>query len=90
MATSVIPTICSTRGAFFEPLSVRTERMKQERREARAAAIQRENLRKRDARNLDKKQAAQDAAAGRDARGVFHADSDAPAFERLKGKKYNW
>ena len=56
----------------------------------RAAAIARDLQRKRDERALKKKQTAAEQQLGRGARGAFHADSDAPQYEKLKGKHYNW
>ena len=88
--SSVVPTKCTTRGTFFEPLSVRKERVKEERRQARAAAIARDLQHKREQRALARKERAAVEQLGRGARGAFHADSDAPQFEKLKGKHYNW
>lgn len=80
--------MCFTRGAFFEPISVRKERVKRERQAARADAIERDNRRKRDARALGKKLDSIEASVTRDAQVAFAPDD--PAFDQLKAKKYNW
>lgn len=79
--------MCSTRGAFFEPLSTRKERVKLEHAERRRDAVTRYAQQQRELRR--KGQQTQDGD-GRAARGAFHADSEAPAFETLKTKKWNW
>lgn len=87
---SETPTFCTTRGQFFEPISVRKIKAKEARREARAAAIARDQQRKRDARALKKKQTTADEQVSHGARSAFKEDSDNPSFEKLKGKFYNW
>jgi hypothetical protein len=90
LASEVVPTFCTTRGMSFLPLSQRKEQARIARREARAEAIQRENQRKRDARKLARSEREAQEALGRGARGAFDADSNAPQFEKFKGKHYNW
>ena len=82
-----VPTMCSTRGAFFEPLSTRKDRVRLERAERRREAVMRYAQQQRE---LAKKGRQTRDADGRSARGAFHADSQNPTFDGLKGKKWNW
>lgn len=87
---SEVPAFCTTRGQFFEPTSVRKIKAKEARREARAAAIARDQQRKRDERSLKKKQTTKEQQLSNGAARAFREDSDNPSFEKLKGKFYNW
>lgn len=81
------PIKCSTRGHFFEPLSSRKERVRQERAARRREAVARYAQQQRD---LAKAQRQKGADASRGARDAFRADSNSPAFDKLQGKKWNW
>lgn len=91
MATpSSVPSLCSTRGAPFEPFSKRAARAKYERREAVAKAAERAERQKHDERALARAAKLGDRSLSTGARLAFIEDSENPRFEKLRGKKYNW
>ena len=80
--------MCSTRGAFFEPMSKRQARAKFEQREARPAPAARGERRKADERRLAQKVELGEKSMSTGARLAFRDDSDMP--DKLRGKRWNW